>query len=190
MKWAYQIPVIDRAETVPLVVDGIMFITEAPSAAALSTLARDASTGVKIMKCLTISNEAGEIIAAWPLEMLLCRPLMPISLRSMRAPATSSGTPKWRLMTAATKLPLRSLLKDKVVTESPEAMVSRLHRRLRSATGEREWRTYVIPGPGEFGNDTWSDDLKPGRCHLDNWLHDADLNQIYWEPATRDRTEW
>ena len=28
MKWAYQIPVIDRAETVPLVVDGIMFITE------------------------------------------------------------------------------------------------------------------------------------------------------------------
>ena len=31
MKWAYQIPVIDRAETVPLVVDGIMFITEAPS---------------------------------------------------------------------------------------------------------------------------------------------------------------
>ncbi|MEQ8953656.1 MAG: PQQ-binding-like beta-propeller repeat protein, partial [Gammaproteobacteria bacterium] len=41
MKWAYQIPVIDRAETVPLVVDGIMFITEAPS----NVVAVDARTG-------------------------------------------------------------------------------------------------------------------------------------------------
>ena len=41
MKWAYQIPVIDRAETVPLVVDGIMFITEAPS----NLVAVDAATG-------------------------------------------------------------------------------------------------------------------------------------------------
>ena len=41
LKWAYQIPVIDRAETVPLVVDGIMFITEAPS----NLVAVDAATG-------------------------------------------------------------------------------------------------------------------------------------------------
>ena len=41
LKWAYQIPVIDRAETVPLVVDGIMFITEAPS----NLVAVDAQTG-------------------------------------------------------------------------------------------------------------------------------------------------
>ena len=27
LKWAYQIPQLDRAETVPLVVDGVMFIT-------------------------------------------------------------------------------------------------------------------------------------------------------------------
>ena len=31
LKWAYQIPQLDRAETSPLVVDGIMFITESPS---------------------------------------------------------------------------------------------------------------------------------------------------------------
>ena len=41
MKWSYQIPVIDRAETVPTVVDGIMFITEAPS----NLTAVDARTG-------------------------------------------------------------------------------------------------------------------------------------------------
>ena len=41
LKWAYLIPEIDRAETVPLVVDGIMFITEAPS----NVVAVDARTG-------------------------------------------------------------------------------------------------------------------------------------------------
>ena len=41
LKWAYQIPEIDRAETVPVVVDGIMFITEAPS----NVVAVDARTG-------------------------------------------------------------------------------------------------------------------------------------------------
>ena len=41
LKWAYQIPQIDRAETVPLVVDGVMFITEAPS----NVVAVDAATG-------------------------------------------------------------------------------------------------------------------------------------------------
>ena len=41
LKWSYQIPEIDRAETVPLVVDGIMFITEAPS----NLTAVDAQTG-------------------------------------------------------------------------------------------------------------------------------------------------
>ena len=41
LKWAYQIPEIDRAETVPTVVDGVMFITESPS----NVVAVDASTG-------------------------------------------------------------------------------------------------------------------------------------------------
>ena len=41
LKWAYQIPEIDRAETVPLVVDGVMFITESPS----NVVAVDAGTG-------------------------------------------------------------------------------------------------------------------------------------------------
>ena len=41
LKWAYQIPQRDRAETTPLVVDGVMFITESPS----NLVAVDATTG-------------------------------------------------------------------------------------------------------------------------------------------------
>ena len=39
--WAHQIPLLERAETTPLVVDGVMFITELPS----NVVAVDATTG-------------------------------------------------------------------------------------------------------------------------------------------------
>ncbi|MCY4507447.1 MAG: hypothetical protein OXG35_10885, partial [Acidobacteria bacterium] len=41
LKWAHHIPQLDRAETTPLVVDGVMFITESPS----NVVAVDAATG-------------------------------------------------------------------------------------------------------------------------------------------------
>ena len=41
LKWAHYIPALDRAETTPLVVDGVMFITESPS----NVVAVDALTG-------------------------------------------------------------------------------------------------------------------------------------------------
>ncbi len=41
MQWAYQLRALDRAETTPLVVDGIMYVTEAPS----NVIALDARTG-------------------------------------------------------------------------------------------------------------------------------------------------
>jgi glucose dehydrogenase len=41
MQWAFQLRALDRAETTPLVVDGVMFVTEAPS----NVIALDARTG-------------------------------------------------------------------------------------------------------------------------------------------------
>ena len=41
LKWAHHIPQLGRAETTPLVVDGVMFITESPS----NLVAVDAATG-------------------------------------------------------------------------------------------------------------------------------------------------
>ena len=51
-----------------------------------------------------------------------------------------------------------------------------------AATGKRRWRFYTIPGPGEFGNDTWKgESWKTGGGPT--WLpgtYDPDLNLIYW----------
>ena len=49
-------------------------------------------------------------------------------------------------------------------------------------TGEQVWKTYTIPGPGEFGNDTWpGDSWQTGGAP--SWItgtYDPELNQTYW----------
>ena len=49
-------------------------------------------------------------------------------------------------------------------------------------TGERRWRAYTIPGPGEPGNETWEgDSWRTGGAST--WMtgsYDPDLNLIYW----------
>ena len=51
-----------------------------------------------------------------------------------------------------------------------------------AATGKRLWRWYAVPGPGEFGNDTWlGDSWKRGGSPM--WLtgsYDPELNLVYW----------
>ncbi len=52
----------------------------------------------------------------------------------------------------------------------------------RADTGERVWRFYTIPGPGEPGHETWSgDSWKHGGAGA--WLsgsYDPELDLIYW----------
>jgi alcohol dehydrogenase (cytochrome c) len=51
-----------------------------------------------------------------------------------------------------------------------------------TASGKRLWRWYSVPGPGEFGNDTWlGDSWKLGGSPM--WLtgsYDVELNLLYW----------
>jgi len=51
-------------------------------------------------------------------------------------------------------------------------------------TGERLWRFYTIPGPGEPGSETWPDDpqvlASGGGGTWMNGTYDPDLNLIYW----------
>ena len=53
---------------------------------------------------------------------------------------------------------------------------------LDADTGEIAWKTYTIPEPGEFGNDTWpGDSWQTGGAPV--WVtgtYDPELNQSYW----------
>jgi PQQ-dependent dehydrogenase (methanol/ethanol family) len=49
-------------------------------------------------------------------------------------------------------------------------------------TGKRLWRFNSIPGPGEFGNDTWKGDswMHGGGSTWLTGTYDADLDVLYW----------
>jgi alcohol dehydrogenase (cytochrome c) len=49
-------------------------------------------------------------------------------------------------------------------------------------SGKRLWRFYTVPGPGEFGNDTWAGDSwkRGGGAAWMTGTYDPDLDLIYW----------
>ena len=99
LKWAYQIPEIDRAETTPLVVDGVMFVTEAPS----NAVALDAATGPQYWRyehelpddlriCCGRNNRGVAILGETLYMSTLDAHLVAIDART----AIWSGTARWR----------------------------------------------------------------------------------------------
>ena len=188
MKWSYQIPVIDRAETVPTVVDGVMFITEAPS----NLTAVDARTGRVYWRydhelpedlriCCGRNNRGVAILGETLFMSTLDAHLVAIDART--------GNVLWDVEVAdyeagysKTAAPL--IVKDKVVTgiAGGEFGIRGFIDAYDPVTGELEWRTYAIPGPGEPGNDSWSgDSWKTGGAAT--WItgsYDPELNLIYW----------
>ena len=61
----------------------------------------------------------------------------------------------------------------------PHACVIVAHDAL---TGEELWRRRLIPGPGEFGDDTWGDVPFEERGHVGSWMvpsFDPELNLVY-----------
>tara|TARA_Y100000385_G_scaffold221316_1_gene231013 strand:- start:7776 stop:9434 length:1659 start_codon:yes stop_codon:yes gene_type:complete len=188
LKWSYQIPEIDRAETVPLVVDGIMFVTEAPS----NLTAVDAQTGRVYWRyehelpedlriCCGRNNRGVAILGETLYMSTLDAHLVAVDART--------GNLLWDKEVAdhqagysKTAAPL--IVKDLVVTgiAGGEFGIRGFVDAYNAETGDLVWRTYAIPGEGEPGNETWSgSSWKTGGAST--WLtgsYDPDLNLIYW----------
>ena len=188
LKWAYQIPVIDRAETTPVVVDGIMFITEAPS----NVVAVDAVTGRQYWRydhempedlriCCGRNNRGVAILGETLFMSTLDAHLVAIDART--------GNLLWDVEVAAhdsgyskTAAPL--IVKDLVVTgiAGGEFGIRGFIDAYDPETGDRVWRTYTTAGPGDPNVDTWlNDSWRTGGAAT--WItgsYDPDLDLIYW----------
>ena len=101
----------------------------------------------------------------------------------------SSGAVRWdetiadnHLGYSITAAPLA--IQDKIIVgiSGGEAGVRGFLDAYDAATGERLWRTYTVPGPGELGHDTWGgDSWKTGGAAT--WLtgaYDPETNVLYW----------
>ncbi|MEM1153142.1 MAG: PQQ-dependent dehydrogenase, methanol/ethanol family [Pseudomonadota bacterium] len=76
------------------------------------------------------------------------------------------------------------VVKDKVIVgiSGAEYGIRGFIDAYNAETGFREWRFWVVPGPGEPGNETWAGDSWQ-RGGGSAWLtgtYDADLDRIYW----------
>ena len=51
-----------------------------------------------------------------------------------------------------------------------------------AATGELQWQTYTIPGPGEAGNETWPGDtwMRGGATTWQTGAYDAETDTLFW----------
>jgi len=186
--WAHHIPALDRAETTPLVVDGVMFITESPS----NVVAVDAATGRPFWRyehplpddlrlCCGRNNRGVAILGETLYMSTNDAHLVAIDARS--------GALLWNTEVADhtkgyTKTATPLIVKDLVVTgiAGGEYGIRGFIDAYDADTGELEWRTYTIPAQGEPGNETWADDSwKTGGAPT--WLtgsYDPQLNLIYW----------
>jgi alcohol dehydrogenase (cytochrome c) len=198
-KWMYQAPVMGNWQATPLVVDGVMYITQRPN----DVLALDAKTGRVFwsyrhntspdQKACCGSNNRGVAILGDTLFMgTLDAKLVALNARN--------GRPRWIVNVAELKagysLTLAPLVvKDKVIigVGGGELGIRGFIAAYDAQTGKEAWRFYTIPGPGEPGHETW-EACPPNPktyCDPEAWKHgggsiwltgsyDPALNLTYW----------
>ena len=188
LKWAYQIPEIDRAETVPLVVDGVMFVTEAPS----NVVALDAASGRQYWRydhelpddlriCCGRNNRGVAILGETLYMSTLDAKLVAIDARTGNLLWAKEVAP-YQSGYSKTAAPL--IVKDQVVTgiAGGEFGIRGFLDSYDATTGDLNWRTNTIPGPDEPGNQTWAgESWRTGGSPT--WItgsYDPDLDLVYW----------
>ena len=187
-KWIFQAESLEKFETTPLVVDGIMYLTQAPSDA----VALDAKTGrvfwiyryylsPDVKPCCGSVNHGLAILGETLFLATLDAHLVALDAKT--------GRPLWNIKVAnanagyaMTLAPL--VVKDKVIVgvAGGEFGIRGFIAAFDARTGREVWRFYTIPGPGEPGHETWQGDAwEHGGGSV--WMtgsYDPILNLTYW----------
>jgi len=187
--WVYQVEGSGQIETTPLVADGVMYVTELEA----RVTALDVRTGRPLWTyqhpmpedVLNIgfgrTNRGGALLGETFYFGTLDAYLIALDAKS--------GVLRWKTKVADNKLgysitaaPLA--IDGKIIAgiSGGEAGIRGFLDAYDAETGQRVWRSYTIPGPGEPGNDTWGGDgWKTGAGAT--WLtgsYDPELGLLYW----------
>lgn len=188
-KWVFQADSLQKFEATPLVVNDIIYLTQPPNDVA----ALDGRTGRPFWiyqykpapdakPCCGSVNRGLAILG----EVLF----MATVDAHLIAIDAISGKPLWNTKVAdsdagytMTLAPL--VIKDKVLVgvSGGEYGIRGFIAAYDAKTGKEAWRFYTIPGPGEFGHDTWPSDDSWQHGGGSVWLtgsYDRELNLTYW----------
>ncbi len=188
--WVYQQADTSKWEVTPIVVDGVMYISERPNV----VTALDAKTGRPLWNyrrpaipadapvCCGTNNRGVTVLGDAVYFNTFDAHLVCID--------ANTGLERWdkvvidyKLGYSTTGAPLA--LKDKIIVgiAGGEFGIRGFLDAYDAKTGERAWRFYTIPAQGEPGNETWGggDSWKTGSAAT--WVtgsFDPALNTIYW----------
>jgi len=187
-QWVFQARSLEKFEATPLVVDGIMYLTEPPN----NVVALDAKTGAifwvyeyrpsaDARPCCGAVNRGVAILGDTLFMGTIDARLIAIDAKG--------GRPIWSVQVADPKLgyslthaPL--VVKDKVIVglAGAEYGIRGFIAAYDAATGKEAWRFNTIPGPGEPGHETWTGDSwqHGGGSAWITGSYDPSLNLVYW----------
>jgi len=188
IQWVYQMRTLEKVETTPLVVDGVMYLTQPPN----DVIALDAATG-RVFWTYNYRLAPGTRVCCGNvnrgLAILGDTLFMGTVDARLIAIDAKSGHVRWSVKVgdhntgyAITVAPLA--IKDKVIigTAGGEYGIRGFIAAYDAATGKEAWSFNTVPGPGEAGHETWSgDSWKNGAGSI--WVtgsYDPGLNLTYW----------
>jgi alcohol dehydrogenase (cytochrome c) len=199
LAWMYQGAVAGAWQTTPLVIDGVMYLTQRPN----DVVALDAKTGrvfwiyrypppESSIVCCGANNRGLAILGDTLYMGTLDAHLLAIDAKT--------GRPLWNTKVADSKsgysLTLSPLaVKDKIIVGvgGGEYGIRGFVAAYNARTGREAWRFYTIPAPDEPGGESWQK-CPPSQgsyCDSDAWKHgggsvwvtgsyDPALNLTYW----------
>ena len=187
-RWAVQLIGQSTLEATPLVVDGIMYTTGSPG----TVVALDARTGLQIWRY----QREQKVVNPYQINpfnrgvaVLGNRVFFGTLDAAMIALDARTGLPLWEVQAgdtmkgySFTSAPLA--IKDKIIigVTGGEFGAPGYVDAYDPATGKLLWKFNTIPGPGEFGHDTWlGESWKHGGAP--GWLtgsYDPALDVLYW----------
>ncbi len=187
-KWVLQNRVFGAWQSNPIVVDGVMYMTQRPN----DVMALDPVTGRVFWVYRHTPDENATVCCGANnrgVAILGDKVFMGTLDARLIALDAINGRPIWDIEVADVNLaysitmaPL--VVKDKVIVGvgGGEYGIRGFIAAYDADTGEEAWRFWTIPGPGEPGHETWEgDDWEHGGASV--WVtgsYDADLNLTYW----------
>jgi len=188
MQWAFQARSTEKFEATPLVVDGTMYLTQAPN----DVVALDAASGeIKWLYSYSPSREARPCCGRVNRGVAILGNTLFMGTIDAHLVALDARDGKllWDIQVAKaeagyamTHAPL--IVKDKVIvgTAGGEYGIRGFIAAYDAATGKEAWKFYTIPGPGEPGHESWAgDSWQHGGASV--WVtgsYDPQLNLTYW----------
>jgi alcohol dehydrogenase (cytochrome c) len=188
LKWVYQMNTTHLVETHPLVVDGVMYVTEPPS----NVVALDAATGrpywryrrslpPKVNVCCGQVNRGVAALGGKVYVGTVDAHLVALDAKTGSV-IWDVEVAEYRTGHAITVAPLA--VKDMIIMgiSGGEYGIRGFLDAYDAETGKRRWRLWTIPGPREPGNETWEGDSWK-RGGGPTWVtgsFDPEQNLIIW----------